>query len=85
MTYGRMLVGARRYESFAELHNYCLHVASTVGLICIEIFGYRNEAARDYAVALGVALQLTNIIRDVPTDLTRGRVYLPTEDLRQFG
>lgn len=80
-----MDVSPRRYETFEELHDYCLHVASTVGLICIEIFGYRNEQARDYAVALGVALQLTNIIRDVPTDFGRGRVYLPTEDLRRFG
>lgn len=80
-----MDVGSRRYETFEELLDYCRHVASTVGLICIEIFGYRNEQAREYAVALGIALQLTNIIRDVPTDLARGRVYLPTEDLRRFG
>lgn len=80
-----MDVGPRRYETFEDLHQYCLHVASTVGLICIEIFGYRSPRARDYAVALGVALQLTNIIRDVPTDLGCGRVYLPTEDLRRFG
>ena len=80
-----MDVGPRRYETFDDLYDYCLHVASTVGLICIEIFGYRNEGARDYAIALGVALQLTNIIRDVPTDLENGRVYLPMEDLRRFG
>ena len=80
-----MDVGSRRYETFEQLHDYCRHVASTVGLICIEIFGYRNAQARDYAVALGVALQLTNIIRDVPTDLSRGRVYLPTEDMLKFG
>ena len=75
----------RRYETVDELYQYCLRVASAVGLVCIEIFDYRNPRTRDYAVALGVALQLTNIIRDVPTDLTRGRVYLPLEDLRQFG
>ena len=79
-----MDVGDRRYESFDDLYQYCLRVASAVGLICIEIFGYRNEGAREYAIALGVALQLTNIIRDVPTDLTGGRVYLPLEDLRRF-
>ena len=77
-------VNQRRYETFDALYQYCLRVASAVGLICIEIFGYRNEGTRDYAVALGVALQLTNIIRDVPTDLERGRIYLPLEDLRRF-
>ena len=80
-----MDVGDRRYETFDDLYDYCLRVASAVGLICIEIFGYRNQGTRDYAVALGVALQLTNIIRDVPTDLTDGRLYLPIEDLRRFG
>ncbi len=80
-----MDVGDRRYETFDDLYQYCLRVASAVGLICIEIFGYRNAGTRDYAIALGVALQLTNIIRDVPTDLIGGRVYLPVEDLRRFG
>ena len=80
-----MDVGVRRYETFDELYQYCLHVASAVGLVCIEIFDYRNPQTRDYAVALGVALQLTNIIRDVQADLTRGRVYLPLEDLKRFG
>lgn len=75
----------RRYETFEDLHAYCLRVASAVGLICIEIFGYRNPRTRDYAVALGVALQLTNIIRDLPADRARGRNYLPQEDLRRFG
>ncbi len=79
-----MDVARQRYETFEELYQYCLRVASAVGLICIEIFGYRNPGTRDYAVALGVALQLTNIIRDVPTDLGDGRVYLPQEDLRRF-
>ena len=72
-------------RTFEELHEYCLRVASAVGLICIEIFGYRNADTRDYAIALGVALQLTNIVRDVSTDLATGRIYLPTEDLRRFG
>ena len=80
-----MDIGDRRYETFDDLYQYCLRVASAVGLICIEIFGYRNEGTRNYAIALGVALQLTNIIRDVPTDLAAGRVYLPLEDLSRFG
>jgi phytoene synthase len=75
----------QRYETFDELYQYCLRVASAVGLICVEIFGYRDERSRDYAVQLGVALQLTNIIRDVAVDLAAGRVYLPQEDLRRFG
>ena len=75
----------RRYETFESLRQYCLRVASAVGLICVEIFGYRDAHTRDYAVELGIALQLTNIIRDVAPDLRRGRLYLPLEDLRQFG
>jgi phytoene synthase len=74
----------RRYETFEALREYCLRVASAVGLICVEIFGYRNVQTRDYAINLGIALQLTNIIRDVPADLERGRVYIPLEDLRRF-
>jgi 15-cis-phytoene synthase len=78
-----MDLGARRYETFDDLYQYCIRVASAVGLICLEIFGYRDPAARQYATDLGVALQLTNILRDVPTDLALGRVYLPQEDLRR--
>jgi phytoene synthase len=74
----------KRYESFDELYKYCYRVAATVGLLCIEIFGYRNEAARDYAVDLGIALQLTNILRDTLEDAKRGRVYLPLDDLARF-
>lgn len=74
-----------RYPSFDALYEYCWRVASTVGLICVEIFGARSAAAREYAIELGVALQLTNIIRDVMPDLARGRVYLPADDLRRFG
>jgi phytoene synthase len=74
-----------RYDSFASLLAYCRRVASSVGLICLEIFGYRTERARAYAENLGVALQLTNIVRDVRTDIMRGRVYLPREDLERFG
>jgi len=73
-----------RYPDFDTLLQYCHRVASSVGLICVEIFGYRNRTARDYAVSLGVALQLTNIIRDVAVDLRKGRVYLPVDDLRWF-
>jgi phytoene synthase len=74
-----------RYDTFDELTGYCRRVASAVGLMCIEIFGCRDGNARDYAVNLGLALQVTNIIRDVAVDLRQGRVYLPQEDLRQFG
>lgn len=74
----------RRYATFDELHEYCYLVASTVGLLCIEIFGHRQPSARDYAIDLGVAFQLTNILRDVTEDAARGRLYLPLEDLRRF-
>jgi len=74
-----------RYPTFDALAEYCRRVASTVGLICVEIFGYRDPRTREYAVNLGMALQLTNIIRDVAVDLRNGRVYLPGEDLLRFG
>ena len=80
-----MDLGSRRYATFDDLSDYCKRVASSVGLICIEIFGCRDPGARDYAVALGIALQLTNIVRDVPADLAGGRIYLPAEDMRRFG
>jgi phytoene synthase len=73
-----------KYPDFEALSSYCHKVASSVGLICLEIFGYRDPGARDYAVNLGIALQLTNIIRDVAADLKRGRVYLPMDDLAWF-
>ena len=75
----------QRYATFDELHRYCLRVASAVGLICVEIFGYQDPQACEYATELGVALQLTNIVRDVPADLAQGRSYIPTEDLDRFG
>ena len=75
----------QRYPTFDGLYQYCLRVASAVGLICVEIFGYRDESTRQYAVELGVALQLTNIIRDVAVDLAKGRLYLPLEDVSRFG
>ncbi len=74
-----------RYQTFDELAGYCRRVASTVGLMCVEIFGARDPRSRDYAFNLGLALQLTNIIRDVAVDLKNGRVYLPQEDLAKFG
>jgi phytoene synthase len=73
-----------RYNSFEELRVYCYRVASAVGLVSIEIFGYRNPACRQYAIQLGLALQMTNIIRDVGKDLSNGRIYLPQQDLARF-
>jgi 15-cis-phytoene synthase len=80
-----MDLNTSRYATFADLYEYCLRVASSVGLMCVEIFGCREEASRTYAIDLGVALQLTNILRDVPGDLERGRVYIPLEDFARFG
>jgi phytoene synthase len=75
----------KRYENYEQLELYCYRVASVVGLLSIEIFGYRNPACRDYAIYLGKALQLTNILRDVRTDAERGRIYLPQSELTRFG
>ncbi len=74
-----------RYATFNELREYCYRAASTVGLICTEIFGYKNEGAKEYAINLGIALQLTNILRDIKPDAAKGRIYLPLEDLVRFG
>jgi 15-cis-phytoene synthase len=74
----------KRYENYEELELYCYRVASVVGLLSIEIFGYRNPKSRDYAIYLGKALQLTNILRDVRTDAERGRIYLPQSELARF-
>lgn len=75
-----------RYATFEDLRLYCYRVASVVGLVSIEIFGYRNPSAKRYAVELGYALQMTNILRDVATDLANdGRIYLPQEDMERFG
>jgi phytoene synthase len=73
-----------RYENFEELELYCYRVASVVGLLSIEIFGYKNSAVHEYAVHLGKALQLTNILRDVKNDAARGRIYLPQTELQRF-
>src|SRR6267378_1514008 len=74
-----------RYANFDELRVYCRRVASAVGLICLPIFGCRHPGSRDYAVELGVALQLTNILRDLKTDAARGRIYLPLDEIASFG
>ena len=74
-----------QYRSFQDLERYCYHVASVVGLVCIRIFGYTDPAAEPLAEKCGLAFQLTNIIRDVKEDAGLGRVYLPEEDLQQFG
>jgi len=80
-----MDLDVRRYATFDDLRQYCLRVASAVGLICLDIFGAKAEGSRQYAIDLGIALQLTNILRDLGRDLAGGRLYLPTEDLTRFG
>ena len=74
-----------RYETFEDLYSYCYKVASTVGLVCIEIYGYSDSRARDYAESWGVFMQLINIIRDVAEDAQRDRIYLPLDDLNRWG
>ena len=74
-----------RYQNFEELRHYCYQVASVVGLICLQIFGYRDHRAQQHAVDLGLAMQLTNIMRDVQEDLELDRIYLPQEEIRRFG
>jgi phytoene synthase len=81
----RMDLATRRYATFADLRVYCERVASAVGLASIEIFGYEDPGTRGYAVELGLALQLTNILRDVGPDAARDRLYLPLEDLAACG
>jgi phytoene synthase len=73
-----------RYLTFDDLRLYCYRVASTVGLMCIEIFGYKHKSAKEFAINLGIALQLTNILRDIKKDSLKGRIYLPQEDLQKF-
>ncbi len=80
-----MDLSRKRYATFEELRLYCYRAASVVGLMCIEVFGYSNLAAKVYAENLGIAFQLTNILRDVKEDAGRGRIYLPLEDLERFG
>jgi phytoene synthase len=73
-----------RYLTFTDLYQYCYRVASITGLICIEVFTYRSPESKHYAINLGIALQLTNILRDLKEDAARGRIYLPEEDLQNF-
>lgn len=74
----------KRYIKFEDLVEYCYRVASTVGLMSIGIFGYKHSSTKEYAVNLGLAMQLTNILRDVKTDADNGRIYLPQEDIARF-
>ncbi len=73
------------YATFEDLYQYCYHVASVVGLVCIRIFGYRDPHAEILAERCGIAFQMTNIIRDVKEDAAMGRIYLPQQDMKQFG
>jgi phytoene synthase len=74
-----------RYAAFEDLRQYCLRVASAVGIVCLSIFRCRDPRSRDYAVALGIALQLTNILRDLKPDAARGRIYIPQDEIAAFG
>ncbi len=80
----RQDLSKKRYETFEELKKYCYGVAGSVGLISIEIFGHKYEDTKKYAINLGYALQLTNILRDVKQDKDRGYIYIPQEDLKRF-
>jgi len=79
-----MDLDVKRYDDYEQLDLYCYRVASVVGLLSIEVFGYQSSACRDYAIALGKALQLTNILRDVRSDAQRGRIYVPLSELARF-
>ena len=72
------------YETFEELYRYCFRVASAVGLVCLQIFGFSDPQAKQHAEECGIAFQLTNILRDIKEDAAMGRIYLPGQDLRQF-
>ena len=74
-----------RYQDFEELRTYCYQVASVVGLICLQIFGYKDDSAREHAIDLGLAMQLTNIARDIQEDLELGRIYIPQDEIARFG
>ena len=79
-----MDIHTENFKTFSELHNYCYHVAGTVGIMCLCIFGQDSLEGRKFAVTLGVALQLTNIIRDISEDIENGRMYIPVEDFRSI-
>ena len=74
-----------RFANFEELREYCYKVASIVGLVCIEVFGYKDARAKEYAIDLGLAMQITNILRDVKEDAGRDRIYLPLDEIERFG
>jgi len=74
-----------RYKDFEELYTYCYKVAGVVGLIMLNVFGYTNQEAAKYSVDLGIAMQLTNILRDIKEDYRRGRIYLPKDEMARFG
>ena len=74
-----------RYSNFDDLYLYCYRVASVVGMICIEIYGYDNPKAREYAESWGIFMQLTNVLRDIGEDIERVRVYLPGDELEAMG
>lgn len=74
-----------RFQTFNELYTYSYKVASVVGLMTSEVFGYTNKEALEHAIDLGIAMQLTNILRDIAEDLDRNRIYIPLEDLERFG
>lgn len=80
----KMDLTKKRYATFDELKIYCYRVASTIGLMSIELFGYQNPKSREYAYNLGIAMQLTNILRDLKTDAEQDRIYIPQEDLQKF-
>ncbi len=80
-----MDIAKKKYATFAELEVYCYKVASIVGLVCMKIFEYKSPTSENMAIKLGMALQLTNIIRDVGEDLTKNRIYLPQDELERFG
>jgi len=81
----KMDLKSNHYETFNDLYNYCYKVAGVVGLIMLKIFGTKDNRAEKYALDLGIAMQLTNIIRDIKEDFERGRVYIPQQELKQFG
>lgn len=79
-----MDINFSRYENFQSLREYCYRVASTVGLMSIEIFGYKNKNTKEFAINLGIALQLTNILRDIRKDAESNRIYIPLDELKKF-
>ena len=81
----QMDLNIKRYPNFSTLKDYCYKAAGVVGLMMLDIFGYQDPGAEDYALNLGIAMQLTNILRDISEDLTRDRVYLPQDELLRFG